>query len=92
MFYAELLSALGSTKGRVMKKLIILSVAISLTGCGTYLPQLTSDETLPLDVLIAKIDCEFQVAVWTQKTIGRFGGLFASEHHLVHRHVGSLGR
>jgi hypothetical protein len=44
-----------------------LSLTVGLTGCGTYLPALTSHEILPLEVLIAKIDCEFQEAVWTQK-------------------------
>lgn len=53
--------------GDQMKKWAILSIAISLTGCGTYLPELISREALSLEVLIAKIDCEFQVAVWTQK-------------------------
>src|SRR6266404_40229 len=50
-----------------MKNLIVLLSATSLTGCGTYLPQLTSREVLPLEVLIAQIDGEFQKAVWNQK-------------------------
>jgi hypothetical protein len=49
----------------------ILSLAALLSGCGTYLPELTSRAALPLEVLIAKIDCEFQVAVWTQRYIKR---------------------
>ncbi len=56
-----------STKGSYMKRWAILSLTGALTGCGTYLPQLTSHEILPLEVLIANIDCEFQMAVWTQK-------------------------
>jgi hypothetical protein len=51
-----------------MKKWAILSLTTALTGCGTYLPQFTSHEVLPLEVLIAKIDCEFQTAVWTLRS------------------------
>jgi hypothetical protein len=47
------------------------SLATLLAGCGTYLPELTNRATLPLEVLIAKIDCEFQVAVWTQRVVKR---------------------
>ena len=50
-----------------MNRFLIVSLTIGLTGCGTHLPELTSHETLPLEVLVAKIDCEFQEAVWTQK-------------------------
>ncbi|MBR1277751.1 hypothetical protein [Bradyrhizobium sp. AUGA SZCCT0283] len=52
-----------------MKKWAIPLLTTMLSGCGTYLPQLTSRETLPLEVLIAKINCEFQVAVWTQRNL-----------------------
>ena len=52
-----------------MKKWAILSLIVGLTGCGTYLPELTSREILPLEALIAKIDCEFQVTVWTQRYV-----------------------
>lgn len=55
-----------------MKKIIGALVATTLGGCGTYLPNLTSHEVLPLDVLLARIDCEFEWAVWRQKiTKGR---------------------
>jgi hypothetical protein len=50
-----------------MRKLVFLSSSIWLSGCGTYLPELTSSEILPLKALIGKIDCEFQFAVWTQR-------------------------
>lgn len=50
-----------------MRRWGILLITTALPGCGTYLPQLTSHEILPLEALVAKIDCEFQVAVWTQK-------------------------
>lgn len=50
-----------------MNRWIVVVFATALTGCGTYLPRLTSDQALPLDALIAKINCEFQVAVWTQR-------------------------
>jgi hypothetical protein len=51
-----------------MNRLAILSLT-TLAGCGTYLPELTSRGTLPLELLIAKIDCEFQAAVWTQRNV-----------------------
>jgi|GEM_PF-7068107 len=50
-----------------MNRWAFLAVATTLASCGTYLPELTSHEALPLEALIAKIDCEFQVAVWRQK-------------------------
>lgn len=46
-------------------------MSAALAGCGTYLPELTSRQTLPLEVLIAKINCEFQTAVWTQRNLKR---------------------
>lgn len=52
-----------------MNRWAILSLTMVLAGCGTYLPELTSREILPIEILIAKIDCEFEVAVWTQKYI-----------------------
>jgi hypothetical protein len=52
-----------------MKKWMIFFLSVELAGCGTYLPELTSRETLPLELLVAKIDCEFQVAVWTQRDV-----------------------
>ncbi|MCS3452666.1 MULTISPECIES: hypothetical protein [Bradyrhizobium] len=52
-----------------MKRWVILLLTTSLSGCGTYLPQLTSPEILPLEVLVAQIDCEFQQAVWKQKSL-----------------------
>lgn len=52
-----------------MSRWIAIALAAPLSGCGTYLPELTSQETLPLEVLVAKIDCEFQVAVWVQKHV-----------------------
>lgn len=52
-----------------MKAWVVGTLAATLAGCGTYLPQLTSEQALPLDVLIAKINCEFQVAVWTQRHV-----------------------
>ncbi len=63
----KLLFSKISTMGCAMNKLAVLSLTTVLTGCGTYLPSLTSREILPLEVLIAKIDCEFQVAVWKQR-------------------------
>lgn len=54
-----------------MRAYVVVVLAATLAGCGTYLPQLTSDQALPLDVLIAKINCEFQVAVWTQRHVKR---------------------
>ena len=59
-----------------MSRWAILPLALGLASCGTYLPQLTSHDVLPLEVLIAKIDCEFQRAVWTQKLLkpGAFVG------------------
>ncbi|MBR1164602.1 hypothetical protein [Bradyrhizobium elkanii] len=52
-----------------MRRWAILSLTTVLTGCGTYLPELTSRQALPLEVLIANIDCEFQQAVWAQKYV-----------------------
>ena len=37
-----------------------------LAGCGTYLPHLVSNQVLPVEDLVADIDCEFQEAVRTQ--------------------------
>lgn len=52
-----------------MKKWTLLAATTALTGCGTYLPELPSRQALPLEVLIAQINCEFQEAVWTQKFV-----------------------
>jgi len=40
--------------------------AFTLAGCGTYLPELVDERILPLEDLVANIDCEFQDAVRTQ--------------------------
>jgi len=43
---------------------IFLSLAaISLGGCGSHLPAFVDEQTLPLQDLVWKIDCEFQDAV-----------------------------
>jgi hypothetical protein len=40
--------------------------AFILVGCGTHVPELVSKEVLPIEALVASIDCEFQDAVRTQ--------------------------
>src|SRR5690348_935746 len=37
-----------------------------LGGCGTHLPELVDRHVLPLEDLVASIDCEFKNAVRTQ--------------------------
>ncbi|MGM4962990.1 hypothetical protein AB7714_05750 [Tardiphaga sp. 1201_B9_N1_1] len=49
-----------------MRKIIALAVAGVSSGCGTHLPELATKSDLPMKVLVAKIDCEFQEAVWYQ--------------------------
>jgi hypothetical protein len=39
---------------------------ITLAGCGTHVPELVSERVLPIEALVASIDCEFQDAVRTQ--------------------------
>lgn len=40
--------------------------AFILAGCGTHVPELVSERVLPIEALVASIDCEFQDAVRTQ--------------------------
>ena len=49
-----------------MKKIVALALAGISSGCGTHLPELASKSQLPMTALVAKIDCEFQEAIWYQ--------------------------
>ena len=49
-----------------MRRLIVLALCGAVSGCGTYLPGLTSERIVPIALLMKKIECEFQQAVWRQ--------------------------
>jgi hypothetical protein len=49
-----------------MRKLAALALCAAVGGCGTYLPGLTSEKVVPVALLMEKIQCEFQQAVWYQ--------------------------
>ncbi len=46
--------------------IVCLSGSFMLAGCGTHVPALVSEQVLPIEALVANIDCEFQDAVRTQ--------------------------
>lgn len=59
----QMLSGIGEID---MKRMFAFAVAVILSGCGTHLPELSTKTSLPMQALVAKIDCEFQEAIWFQ--------------------------